>query len=155
RRRHRLPPASRGWWASGAPPRGRRAQRRRLRRPLGLVADGGLAGGLRGAWSGRTGRDRSLAGAGMSTRPPRVRMVPATHAYVDSLRPVTGAPAFEVLPAPPVPGAPPGQWWPHPGLEPAWVREHAGEQDVVHTHFGLEGRTPAELEEWLDTLDEV
>lgn len=91
----------------------------------------------------------------MSTRPPRVRMVPATHAYVDSLRPVTGAPAFEVLPDPPVPGAPPGQWWPHPGLEPAWVREHAGEQDVVHTHFGLEGRTPAELEEWLDTLDEV
>jgi hypothetical protein len=84
-------------------------------------------------------------------------MVPASHAYVESLLPVHPAGDVEVvhLPDPPVPGAPPGQWWPHPALEPGWVRAHAGDQDVVHAHFGMEGRSTAQLAEWLDALDEV
>lgn len=85
----------------------------------------------------------------------RVRMIPATHAYVASLLPVRGRRTVVHLPDPPVPGAAEGQWWPHPALEPGWVRAHAREQDLVHVHFGLEGRTAAELEEWLDALDEV
>ncbi|SOC57985.1 glycosyltransferase family 1 protein [Ornithinimicrobium cerasi] len=86
----------------------------------------------------------------------RVRMVPAAHAYVHSLLPVhpTGADVVH-LPDPPVPGAPPGQWWPHPVLEPGWVRAHADEQDVVHAHFGMEGRTTEQLARWLDTLEDV
>lgn len=91
----------------------------------------------------------------MRARPLRVRMVPAAHAYVESLRPVSRPTQVVHLPDPPVPGAPPGQWWPHPVLEPSWVRAHAGEQDVVHTHFGLEGRSPAQLEAWLDALDKA
>lgn len=87
----------------------------------------------------------------------RVRMIPASHAYVESLLPLEPPPGLHVehLPDPPVPGAPPGQWWPHPALEPGWVRAHAGEQDVVHSHFGLEGRTTAQLRTWLDTLADV
>lgn len=85
----------------------------------------------------------------------RVRMIPATHAYVSSLLPVRARPRVVHLTDPPVPGAPEGQWWPHPALEPGWVRTHAREQDLVHVHFGLEGRTATELEEWLDALDDV
>ena len=90
----------------------------------------------------------------------RVRHVPAGHPYVEALLPASpdasgAAPAVVHPPDPPVPGAPPGQWWPHPALEPAWVREHAGEQDVVHVHFGMEGRTLGQLREWRQTLREV
>lgn len=91
----------------------------------------------------------------MTTGPVRVRMIPASHAYVASLLPVHGPARVVHLPDPPVPGAPPGQWWPHPALEPGWVRAHATDQDVVHAHFGMEGRTTAELEAWLDALGEV
>lgn len=89
--------------------------------------------------------------------PLRVRMVPAGHAYVQSLLPPgpVAGPRVVHLPDPPVPGAPSGQWWPHPALDPAWVRAHAGEQDLVHTHFGLEGRTTAQLRDWLDTLQDA
>lgn len=102
----------------------------------------------------------------------RIRHVPAAHAYVEHLLPVGGTaaqpgggqgdgtaggeraayPQVVHLPDPPVPGAPPGQWWPHPALEAAWVREHAAEQDVLHVHFGTEGRTLPELEAWLGAL---
>lgn len=84
----------------------------------------------------------------------RVRQVPAAHPYVAHLLPPGGqgarsGPRVMHLPDPPVPGAPPGQWWPHPALDPAWVREHARDQDVLHLHFGTEGRSPAELVAWL------
>lgn len=87
----------------------------------------------------------------------RVRMIPAAHAYVQSLLPPGPRPGRQVehLTDPPVPGAPSGQWWPHPALEPDWVRAHAGEQDVLHTHFGLEGRTTGQLRAWLDTLADI
>ena len=115
----------------------------------------------------------------MSAAPLRVRQIPAAHAYVEHLRPlddpraVHGPAAAHVpgepdtsgvahdpgevvhLADPPVPGAPPGQWWPHPALEAGWVREHADEQDLVHLHFGTEGRTVEELAEWLGALRSV
>lgn len=84
----------------------------------------------------------------------RVRQIPAAHAYVEHLLPVEGDDEGPVrhLSDPPVPGADPGQWWPHPALEPTWVREHADEQDLVHLHFGTEGRTTAALASWIGTL---
>ncbi|WP_281965256.1 glycosyltransferase [Serinicoccus marinus] len=88
----------------------------------------------------------------------RVRQIPAGHAYVAALLPVRPDPRTEPavvhLPDPPVPGAPPGQWWPHPALDPAWLREHASEQDLVHVHFGLEGQDTARLRTWLEMLRE-
>ncbi|WP_158068461.1 glycosyltransferase [Serinicoccus sp. CUA-874] len=88
----------------------------------------------------------------------RVRQIPAGHAYVAALLPVRPDPRTEPavvhLPDPPVPGAPPGEWWPHPALDPAWLREHASEQDLVHVHFGLEGQDTARLRTWLEMLRE-
>ncbi|MGO0575695.1 glycosyltransferase family 1 protein [Ornithinimicrobium panacihumi] len=85
----------------------------------------------------------------------RVRHIPAGHAYVEHLRPVVDDGTVRHLPDPPVPGAPPGQWWPHPALEPEWVRSHADEQDVVHLHFGTEARTTAQLADWIAALRDV
>lgn len=87
----------------------------------------------------------------------RIRQVPAAHAYVAHLLPValedTGAVVH--LPDPAVPGAPAGQWWPHPALDQAWVRRHAAAQDVLHVHFGTEGRGTAELAAWLRAVQET
>lgn len=83
--------------------------------------------------------------------PIRVQHIPAGHAYTQRITPA-GDDRVIALQDPPVPGAPAGQWWPHPALEPAWLREHAGEVDVVHLHFGFEHRTPEQLREWADVL---
>lgn len=87
-----------------------------------------------------------------SPAPVRVLSLPADHAYVRHLVPVAGDPRVLRLPDPPVAGAPAGQWWPSPALEPAWLRAHAGEFDVVHVHFGVESRTPEQLREFTATL---
>lgn len=86
--------------------------------------------------------------------PVRVRQVPAAHVYVEHLLPPERPARAEVvhLPDPPVPGAPPGQWWPHPAMEADWVRAHAAEQDVLHLHFGTEGRSTPELASWIGAL---
>ena len=89
------------------------------------------------------------------TAPLRVASVPSDHPYVRHLAPVGGDDAVLRLPDPPVPGAPAGQWWPSPVLEPAWLREHAGELDVVHVHFGFEHRTAAQLRELVAVLREL
>lgn len=84
--------------------------------------------------------------------PLRVASVPSAHAYVRHLT-VPGTSAGVVrLPDPPVPGAPAGQWWPSPVLEPRWVRAQRSELDLVHLHFGFEHRTALELTEWVTTL---
>lgn len=77
--------------------------------------------------------------------------MPSDHVYVRHLEPL-GAPRWARLPDPPVPGAPPGQWWPSPVLEPAWVARHAAAFDVVHIHFGFEHRRPEQLHELVTTL---
>lgn len=98
--------------------------------------------------------------AGEATPAPvRVQHIPAAHPYVARLRVLTGTNAKEVetravefLPDPPVPGAPPGQWWPHPALEPSWVHAHAEQIDVVHLHFGFEHRAASELAQFAQAL---
>lgn len=90
----------------------------------------------------------------------RVRHVPAGHAYVEHLLPARpgrpgGPGGVEHLRDPRIPGAPPGQWWPHPALEAGWVRRHRSEQDLIHVHFGTEGATVEELDRWLRTLSDV
>lgn len=92
----------------------------------------------------RTGR------AAPAARPLAVQHIPASHPYVASI----GC----SLPDPPVPGAPPGRWWPHPALTPEWVmtqtrtRSPGTRADLVHLHFGFEHRSPTQLREWIGAL---
>lgn len=76
-----------------------------------------------------------------------VQHIPSGHPYVARLGPS--------LPDPPVPGAAPGQWWPHPALSPEWVARERGSVDVVHLHFGFEHLSAAQLQEWVDALGEA
>lgn len=106
----------------------------------------------------------------------RVLSIPSAHPYVRHALPARvdgGYPAVPdspgVVEAPPAPGAAaarlpdplpegggePGVWWPARALDPAWVREHAEGVDVVHLHFGFEGRTPDQLTRWVDELDRL
>lgn len=86
----------------------------------------------------------------------RVASVPAGHPYVAHLTPPQGSriggPTVVRLPDPPVPGAPPGQWWPSPWLDPDVVRAERHRIDVLHVHFGFEHRSPGQLAEWVATL---
>lgn len=63
--------------------------------------------------------------------------VPADHPYVRS---TTGEDVL-VTPDPRPPGAPDGVWWPPVVFDPDWLREHSGETDVLHVHFGVESFT--------------
>jgi hypothetical protein len=82
-----------------------------------------------------------------------IASVPAGHSYVRALS-VPGD-GVHRLPDPPVPGAPPTQWWPPVMLEPSWVRAHAGTFDVLHVHFGFDDRTPAQLRALVEALRAV
>lgn len=73
--------------------------------------------------------------------------IPAAHPYV---RGITDAHRVTVLPDPPVPGAPAGQWWPPAALTADWIAAHADDVDVLHVHFGLESFSPDELTHALD-----
>ena len=77
--------------------------------------------------------------------PLRIASLPCNHPYIRHLAPVEGDAGVFRLPDPPVPGAPAGQWWPSPLLEPSWWAEHARDVDVLHVHFGFEHRTADEL----------
>ena len=81
---------------------------------------------------------------GDATRPRTIRVasVPADHPYV---RAVTADAAIAVLPDPPVPGAPPGRWWPPAVLDAAWILAHRDEADLLHVHFGTESYTTEHL----------
>ncbi|SNC65409.1 Glycosyltransferase Family 4 [Kytococcus aerolatus] len=87
----------------------------------------------------------------------RILSLPADHAYVRTAIGAVGGPdeGVLVLPDPPVPGAPAGQWWPSPAWEPGWLTAHRGELDLVHVHFGFEHRTPAQIREWLDEVERL
>lgn len=68
--------------------------------------------------------------------------VPSQHPYVRAaIDPAT----VDLLPDPPVPGAPAGQWWPPQSVTSAWIDAHANEFDVLHLHFGLESFDSAEI----------
>lgn len=77
----------------------------------------------------------------------RVLHVPADHGYVAHLTDdrVPGV-AFVQLPGDD------GGWRPAPALGAGWVEEHAGLFDVLHVHFGFEGRTPDELHDLVAAL---
>jgi hypothetical protein len=64
-------------------------------------------------------------------------------------------PGDVVLTDPPVPGAPPTQWWPPPVLTPEWLRAHAAEYDLLHVHFGTESLSLDALAAALSTLREL
>ncbi|KAA9393879.1 glycosyltransferase family 4 protein [Kocuria coralli] len=59
-----------------------------------------------------------------------------------------------VAPAVP-PGARPGQWFPHPLLDPAALSDHARSIDAVHLHFGFEHRTPAQVRTFVTSCREL
>lgn len=80
----------------------------------------------------------------MTQGPVRVVSVPDGHPYVRHLDD-PHRPRVTRLPDPVVPGRPAGTWWPHPALEPGWVRAHADGFDVLHVHFGFEHRTAEQL----------
>lgn len=80
--------------------------------------------------------------------PVRVLHVPRAHGYVDHLQD-DRVPGVVVVDD----GTPTGPGW-HPSraLEADWVLAHADEFDVLHLHFGFEGRTPAQLQGLVDAL---
>ena len=65
------------------------------------------------------------------SHPLRIASVPSDHVYVRHLSPLRRSAGAVRLPDPPVPGAPAGQWWPSPVLDPQWLRVHAPDLDVV------------------------
>ncbi|WP_163800964.1 glycosyltransferase [Mycolicibacterium sediminis] len=76
--------------------------------------------------------------------------VPAGHPYVDA---IVDPELVAVLADPTPPGATlPGQWWPPQWLDPEYVRDHVGELDVLHVHFGFDSMAPAVLDEVVDLL---
>lgn len=81
-----------------------------------------------------------------------VGSVPTDHVYVDHLAPLD-RPGPLRLPDPPGlddDGVPTGHWWPHQWLRPD--RADEAEMDLLHVHFGFEGRTPEQLAELVDAL---
>lgn len=71
------------------------------------------------------------------------------------MRAITDTHRVRVLPNPPVPGAPAGQWWPPVALTARWLESHAEDYDVLHVHFGLESFSPEELGDALDAARRV
>ncbi len=78
----------------------------------------------------------------------RVASVPTGHPYVRALDDAN----VIRLEDPPVPGAPPGRWWPSPWLEPSYLARRAGDFDLLHVHFGFDDRSPDQLRELVRTL---
>ncbi|WP_082539227.1 glycosyltransferase [Microbacterium sp. Root553] len=84
---------------------------------------------------------------GTVTAPIRVASIPAAHPYIHA---ITDPQLVRVLPDPPVPGAPAGQWWPPVAMTPEWLAAHARDYDVLHVHFGLESFSPDQVRAGLD-----
>ncbi|GAB77866.1 Glycosyltransferase involved in cell wall bisynthesis [Austwickia chelonae] len=89
------------------------------------------------------------------TPPTRVQAIPAGHPYTRTIATACTEELTTFLHDPPIPGAPPGQWWPHPALEENWIRTHADRIDVVHLHFGFEHRTPEQIRRWTGALHDT
>lgn len=80
---------------------------------------------------------------------PRVVMIPGEHRYVRFA--ITDRAARLRADR----GGDEDQWSPSPALTPQWLCAHRDEFDVVHAHFGFEGRSPQELAEWVATLRDL
>ncbi|MCP2303802.1 Glycosyl transferases group 1 [Actinokineospora globicatena] len=80
-----------------------------------------------------------------NARPLRVASVPGQHVYVRHLSPPAGDARVRRLPDVPVLGAPAGQWWPPPMLDPGWIHRNREDFDVFHVHFGFDDRTQEQL----------
>lgn len=78
--------------------------------------------------------------------------MPAGHPYIRNISDTSATPGFHVLPDPPVPGAPAGQWWPHQALELTWLRTHHERFDLLHLHFGYEHLSVGDLRSVVETL---
>lgn len=84
-------------------------------------------------------RDRSVL---------RVAPVPAHHPYVDAVTPFESWDGFERFIPRELADLAPGQWRPHPLLEPQHLREAADRVDAIHLHFGFEHRSPQQIREF-------
>ncbi len=95
-----------------------------------------------------------LSDAGCPAPLMRVASVPAAHPYIQHLADPDDSHGIVRLadPAPDVADPLPGQWWPPPMLEPAWIRRHSSTFDLVHLHFGFDAAGPERLREWTDEL---
>jgi hypothetical protein len=82
-----------------------------------------------------------------------VQMVPSGHPYCRHVLPPDRPPLYAVLPDPPVPGAPAGQWWPPRALDADWLRGNV--PDVLHVHFGFDSYAPEQLQQVVDVLREA
>ena len=96
--------------------------------------------------------DRGWADPAPRVTPVRVVAIPAGHPYVAT---VTASPDVTLLPDPAHPGAPAGQWWPPVALDPSWIREHSGDADLLHIHFGTESFSRDHLVESLSAAHEA
>lgn len=74
---------------------------------------------------------------------PAILAIPSGHRYVQQIRPID----WRLIPDPTDP------WWPHPALEPEFLRSVQASVDLVHLHFGFEHRRTSDLVDWLDCLD--
>jgi glycosyltransferase involved in cell wall biosynthesis len=79
-----------------------------------------------------------------------VQMVPSGHPYSRHVLPPDRSPLYRLLPDPPVPGTPAGQWWPPRALDADWLRGHV--PDVLHVHFGFDSYSPEQLQRVVDVL---
>lgn len=84
----------------------------------------------------------------------RVASVPAAHPYVEHLSDPVADDGIVRLPdpTPDVTDPLPGQWWPPPVLEPAWIRSQHRTFDLVHLHFGFDAASPDRLRQWVAEL---
>ena len=96
-------------------------------------------------WNPATNKLRLTSGAPRRRSPLQMVSIPASHPY--TRRVVPGDVDVAADPTDP--------WWPHLALDPKWIESERHGIDLVHLHFGFEHRTPAELESWCDTLDEL
>lgn len=93
-----------------------------------------------------------MTSSSVRTAPVVVGSVPSDHVYVHHLAPLSGDGPVR-LPDPPGiddDGRPTAQWWPPRLLRPEHVDEV--ELDLLHVHFGFEGRTPEQLADLAERL---
>lgn len=77
----------------------------------------------------------------------RLATVPATHAYVDAVRPGGVLPVVV-----PVVGPDPDPWAPSQLWEPTVLAALAEDLDLVHVHFGFDHLEPTALRAWTEQL---